>query len=60
MLKACAVAVDVQDALFFEVKVNAFLLGPGKQMLARGNGQLGGFDCVFFVVRNGRHELRKP
>ena len=60
VLKACTVAVDVQDALLFQVEINAFTLSPGEQMLACCNGQACGFDGVFLVLRNGRQKLREP
>jgi hypothetical protein len=60
MVKTGLVAVDVQDALLLQVKVDAFGLGPTKQVLARGNGEAGGGHRVVAVLGNGRHELGKP
>ena len=60
VVKAFFVAINVQDALFLQIEVDVFCLGPGKQMLTRSHGQLGGFNGVLLVVGHGSHELCKP
>ena len=60
MLEARLVAVDMQDALALVVEVNAFFLGPAKQVLARGNGQARGGNGVVAVFGYGGHKLGHP
>ena len=60
VVKARLVAVDVQDAFALVVEVNAFCLGPAKQVLARGNGQARGGDGVVAVAGYGGHKLGHP
>ena len=60
VVKARLVAVDVQDAFALVVEVNAFLLGPAKQVLTRGNGQARGGFGVVAVLGYRRHKLGHP
>ena len=60
VVKAFFVAVDVQDAFFFQVKVHALGLRPGKQVLACGHGQACRLNGVAAVVGHVAYELGKP
>ena len=60
MLKALGIAVNVQDALFFQVELDAFLIGPGKEVLTCLDGQARGFNGVLCVLGNAGNELGKP
>ena len=60
MFKPFFVAVDVQNAFFFKVKIHAFFMRPSKQMFTRGNGKARGLHGVAIVVRDVENELPKP
>jgi len=60
VVKPGLVAVNVQDALALEVKVNALGLCPTEQVLPCLNGQAGGGDGVVAVFGNVGHEFGHP
>src|SRR4051794_32474860 len=60
MIEASPVTVDMQDAGLFQVEVDALFLGPGKQMLTRGDGQACSLGGVVAILRDGADKLSKP
>ena len=60
VIKALFFAVDMQDALFFEIEIHALRLRPGKQMFTRRNGQASRLHGVALVMRDVANELQHP
>ena len=60
MLVAHFIAVDMQNAFLFHVKVDLLVSRPLKQMFPSCNGETRCFGGVVGIARNGGDELGKP
>ena len=60
MLVARFIAVDMQNAFLFQVKIDLLVSRPLKQVLPGGNGEARCFGGVVGIAGNGGDKFRKP
>ncbi|MNS95367.1 hypothetical protein D3C72_1296230 [compost metagenome] len=60
MLEAGLVAVDMENAFFLQIEIDAFLRRPGEQVFTGRDGEPRGLDGVAAVVGDGGDEFGEP